>query len=123
MDFKNGKLVKLGAAPDDTYSKLLAPMLAGGEKVRAVFRGIRDGVVFTDTRLILVSVEGVGVRKEITSLPYRQIQAYSVKTAGVFDIDAELELSFCGIGEISLEFAGNADMGKVCRLISESLKS
>ena len=121
MDFKNGKLIKLGTASDDSYAKLLRPMLADGEKILAVFKGIRDGVVFTNTRLIVISVEGIGVRKEITSLPYRQIQAYTVKTAGVFDIDAELELNFCGVGTVSLEFAGNVDMGKICRPISQSL--
>jgi hypothetical protein len=55
----------------------------------------------------------------MSSLPYSKIQAYSVETAGVFDIDSELELWFSGLGKVKLEFVSHADVPAICRMISE----
>ena len=55
----------------------------------------------------------------MSSLPYSKIQAYSVETAGVFDIDSELELWFGGLGKVKLEFVSRTDVPAICRMISE----
>ena len=36
------------------------------------------------------------------SLPYSKIQAWTIETAGRFDLDAELELWFSGLGKVRL---------------------
>lgn len=37
------------------------------------------------------------------------MQAFSLETAGTFDLDAELELWFSGLGRVKFEFKGNTD--------------
>lgn len=54
----------------------------------------------------------------MTSLPYRKIQAFSVETAGVLDLDSELELWFSGIGKVKFEFARKTSITEICKLIS-----
>ena len=62
-----------------------------------------------------------GKKKDYSSLPYSKIQAFSVETSGVFDLDSELELWFSGLGRIKLEFSGNSDIVKIGQLISQHI--
>jgi len=64
-------------------------------------------------------VQGItGKKKDFTSLPYSKIQAFSVETAGVLDLDSELELWFSGLGKVKFEFVSQADVSGLCRTIS-----
>ena len=86
------------------------------------FRGARDGIVFTNKRIIAINVQGLtGKKKDFTSLPYSKIQAFSVETAGVFDMDSELEMWFSGLGKVKFEFVANANVSEICRMISEKV--
>ncbi|MBR2883689.1 MAG: PH domain-containing protein, partial [Clostridia bacterium] len=68
----------------------------------------------------VINIQGMtGKKKDITSLPFSKVQAFSTETAGVLDMDSELELWFSGLGKVKLEFAGNTDIGKICKLISD----
>ena len=70
-------------------------------------------------RIIAINVQGMtGKKKDFTSMPYSKIQVYSVESAGVLDLDSELELYFSGVGKVKFEFVGNADISGICRLIS-----
>lgn len=76
------------------------------------FKAVRDFVVFTDKRLVAVNVQGItGKKRDFTSLPYSKIQAFSIETAGTFDLDAELDLWFSGLGKVRLEFKGAPTSG------------
>lgn len=119
IDFENAKFVKLRPVPDKSFEDMLAPLFAPGEQILGAFQGIRDGVVFTNLRIFAVNVQGLtGKKKDFTSLPYKKIQAFSVETPGVFDLDSELELWFSGMGRIRFEFAARADVAAICRAIS-----
>ena len=119
IDFENAHFLKLKPVDADTYAKHIEPMYAEGEYTIQAFRGIRDGVVFTNKRIFAINVQGItGKKKDFTSLPYSKIQAYSIETAGVLDLDSELELWFSGMGKIKLEFVSNANVTEICRLIS-----
>ena len=84
--------------------------------------GVRDGVVFTNRRIFAINVQGViGKKKDFTILPYKRIQAFSIETAGVFDMDSELQLWFSGLGQVTFEFSSNANVTEICRLISENM--
>lgn len=120
IDFKNAEFLKLKPVDDSTYSEAIAPMLVDDESIVGTFKAIRDGVVFTNKRIFVINVQGLtGKKVDYTSLPYSKIQAYSVETAGVIDLDSELELWFSGLGKIKLEFVARADVGKICKMISE----
>ncbi len=120
IDFQNASFMKLKPAPDSDFSSLLMPMFVNGESIISTFRGIRDGVVFTNKRIIAINVQGMtGKKKDFTSLPYSKIQAFSVESAGVFDLDSELELWFSGMGKIKFEFISKANVSQICQMISE----
>jgi hypothetical protein len=117
IDFKNGSFFKLH--PSNSGGELVAPILIPGENVVMSFKSLRDIVVFTDKRIITVNVQGVtGKKKDFSSLSYAKIQAFSVETAGTFDLDSELELYFSGLGKVKLEFVGNINISSLCRFIS-----
>ncbi len=119
IDFANGAAFKLKEADKEGMAKAVEPLLVTDETVLASFKAIRDYVVFTDKRIITVNIQGLtGKKKDFTSLPYSKVQAFSIETAGVFDLDAELDLWFSGLGKIRLEFVGQYDVQGLSRTIA-----
>ena len=119
IDFENASFLKLKPVDNNTYSELIVPMFIEGEQIINTFQSIRDGVVFTNKRIIAVNVQGItGKKKDFSSLPYSKLQAFSVETAGVLDLDSELELWFSGLGKVKFEFVSKANVSYICRLIS-----
>ena len=122
IDFKNAAFLKLKPVKDQTFLPQLVPMLLEGEEIIGTYQSIRDGVVFTSKRIIVINVQGLtGKKIDFTSLPYNRIQAYSVETAGLLDLDCELDLWFSGLGKIRLEFSVNTNVAYICRIISENV--
>lgn len=118
IDFQNGTFLKLGPIDPGTLAAELDTLLVEGEQVHLAFKGIRDSVVFTDKRLISINVQGMtGKKRDYTSLPLSKIQAWSVETAGTFDLDSELELWFSGLGKVRLEFKGSVNIRHIGQLI------
>lgn len=75
-------------------------VLGSGEQVEKAYVLIRDAMLFTNRRLILVDKQGVtGKKVEYHSLPYRAITHFSVETAGHFDLDADLKIWVSGRAE------------------------
>ena len=94
-------------------------MLIPEEKVLGSYTAVRDYVVFTDKRVISVNVQGLsGKKKDYTSMPYSKISVFSVETAGVLDLDSELEMYFSGVGKVKFEFSGNSDIVAIGQAIS-----
>ncbi len=119
IDFQNAAFVKLKQVDNNSYSELVLPLFAEGEQILSTYKGIRDGLVFTNRRILSINMQGLtGKKKDFTSLPYNKIQVFSVETAGLLDLDSELELWFSGIGKIRFEFVSGANVGEICRAIS-----
>lgn len=121
IDFTNKpffKLKKSNVPVPDVINKLLIP----NEDVIGIYTALRDYVIFTNKRIIAVNVQGItGKKQDFTSLPYSKIQLFSVETAGVIDLDSELEVYFSGVGKIKFEFTGASDIVKIGRIISAYL--
>ncbi|EGQ20616.1 protein of hypothetical function DUF1696 [Sporosarcina newyorkensis 2681] len=84
----------------EKVEKELESILIEEEKVKAAFKVIRDLMVFTEKRLILVDKQGMtGKKVEYHSIPYKSISHFSVETAGTFDLDAELKIWISSAGE------------------------
>ena len=82
-----------GEKPVEKLAEEFAPLLAPGETLQRAFGLIRDLIVFTDRRMILVDKQGVtGSKVQYLSIPYRSIVMFSVETAGHFDMDSELRI-------------------------------
>lgn len=119
IDFKNASYLKLKPVDNAEGQSMVAPMLIDGENIMSAFRTARDMVIFTNKRIISVNVQGItGAKKDFTSLPYSKIQAFSVETAGVLDLDCEMELWFSGLGKVRFEFKGNFDIRSFNKFLS-----
>ena len=120
IDFANGALFKLSPANPQEIAPVIAPLLIPGEEIVSAYKGMRDFVVFTSRRLIAVNVQGMtGKKRDFTSLPYSKVQAYSIETAGTFDLDSELDLWFSGLGKVRLEFKGQVDIRQLGQMIAQ----
>lgn len=94
--------------------------LTAGEEIEATFQGSRDGVVFTNKRIIAIDVKGLtGARQSYLSLPYDKIQIFSVESASVIGFDNDLNIWFAGVGCIHFSFTSGTDIENVCRIIGE----
>lgn len=119
IDFQNASYVKLGEIPIAEVAGQIDPRLMDDEKAYAAFKGMRDYIVLTSKRIIAVNVQGItGKKKDYTSLPFSKVQAFSLETAGTFDLDAELELWFSGLGKVKFEFKGKTDVAYLNKLVA-----
>ena len=119
MNSFENRTINLRPVDPNHYMGMIAPILTDGEQVLWTFQAMRDGIVFTSKRIIAIDVQGMsGKQKEFSSLPYKNIQAFSVQTAGLFDLDSEMDVYFTGgIGRVRFEFKGNVDIKRLCQLI------
>jgi len=101
----------------------LSGILVPGETVQVAFRIIRDLIVFTDRRLILVDKQGITGRKvAYMTVPYRAITCFSVETAGNFDLDSELKIWVSGREPIQRTLRRGADILGIQQAIAASLR-
>jgi hypothetical protein len=75
----------------------LEAILADDEKVERAFKLVRDLLIFTNRRFILVDRQGMTGKKTLYhSIPYRGITNFAVETAGHLDLEAELKIWISG---------------------------
>ena len=123
IDFEQKVIFSRLAKEDNSiYLSQISPMLVNGEEIVWTFQGFRDGVVFTNKRIISINIQGItGKKKDYSSLPYNKIQSFSVETAGTLDLDTELVLWFSGLGKVKFEFVKNCNISEIAKFISEKV--
>ena len=113
IDFQNAAFLNLRPVPLSEAENALTPLLLNGETIIGAYRTVRDMVIFTDKRIVSINVQGItGKKKDYTSLPYSNIQCWSVETAGVLD------LWFSGLGRVRFEFRGSVDIRAISQTIA-----
>ena len=118
IDFNNGAFVKLRQVVNEEGQAMVGDLLVDDEAIFSSFKGIRDMVIFTNRRIIAINVQGLtGKKKDFSSLPYSKIQAFSFETAGTFDLDAEMELWFSGLGKVRFDFNTQFDVRQFSKFI------
>lgn len=120
IDFNGGgffaRLKKVG---NGEFGKIIDDFMIDGEEIIGTYQSIRDGVVFTNKRIITINIQGLtGKKKDFTSIPYSKITTFSLETAGFFDLDAELEIYMSAVGKVKFEFTGSTDVKQICKIIS-----
>lgn len=122
IDFKNASFVKLHEVPNEDGNAMVGDLLIEEEEIFSSFKSVRDMVMFTNRRIIAVNVKGLlGKKKDFTSLPYSKVQAFSLESAGIFDLDAELELWFSGLGKVRFEFDTKFDVRAFSKFLGKYL--
>ena len=97
VGFLDGLLGNASTANKEDVTEELSRILVDGEEVDVAFKLVRDLIVFTDKRLLLVDKQGMtGKKVEYHSVPFKSISHFSIETAGRFDLDAELKIWISG---------------------------
>ncbi|TGD24926.1 PH domain-containing protein [Companilactobacillus suantsaicola] len=100
MGLFNGLIGNATEVNHDSVRRQLQDVLIPNEEVDLAFTLVRDLVVFTDLRLIVVDKQGVtGKKSDYKTFPYKSISRFSVETSGHFDLDAELKIWISGAVE------------------------
>jgi hypothetical protein len=98
----------------------LQPILVEGEQVLRAYHLFRDRLILTDRRLITIDKEIVGVKRKVLSIPYASIKKFSKESAGIFDLDAELQVWITGEEKpMQWEFSKGANINEVYQLLGK----
>ncbi len=115
----------LGNAQDVDLAEaqeIVEKLLIEGEEIsHAYLVGIRDLLMFTKKRLIIVDKTGLsGKRMHIVSYPWRNVLSWSMSTAGTIDIDSELFIYAKGMATPHLvKFPKRTDTRPIIQAISQ----
>ena len=93
----------------------LMSLMSSGEEIIQCFKTIRDQVIFTNKRVFVINVQGLtGKKVAYLSFPYSNVLYFGIETAGMFDIDSELIMTFANGTTLSFDFKSNVDIERIC---------
>lgn len=124
MSLLNGIMGNATDANHEQVAKELEPVLMEGKSINLAYKLVRDLIVFTDYRLIIVDKQGVtGKKVDYKTFPYKSISRFSVETAGHFDLDAELKIWISGAPEPvqSLQFRKDKHINEIQKALAEAI--
>lgn len=122
IDFTNKSLIKLKEIDIKEGTKIVEKLLIPGEIVSFAFSSMRDKLIFTDKRIISVNVQGItGSKVDYTSIPYSKIHAFSIETAGTFDLDAEVDVTLSELGTIRFELSAKTNIRELGQHLSKCI--
>ncbi|QUG40157.1 PH domain-containing protein [Psychrobacillus sp. INOP01] len=121
MGILDGLMGNASEIENDKVESELKDLLAPSEKVEHAYKLIRDLIVFTDKRLLLIDKQGMtGKKVEYHSIPYKSVVHFSIETAGTFDLDAELKIWLSGsVAPIQKKFNKSLNIYKVQSVLAE----
>ncbi|MFJ8526537.1 PH domain-containing protein [Bacillus sp. NPDC094106] len=121
MGLFSGILGNASDANTDSVERDLQKIMLDDEQVEHAYKLIRDLIVFTNRRMILVDKQGVtGKKTEYHSIPYKSITQFSIETAGHFDLDAELKIWISSMEQpITKEFKGDDSILSVQKALTK----
>ncbi len=113
-NFANLKPIESKEVRQEVYDLLIS-----GEEPVAAFKTVRDQVLFTTKRIIVVNVQGLtGKKISYFSYPFSKVQYFGVETAGLLDVDCELILAFSDGATLSFDFKADVDIRQLSTLIA-----
>lgn len=121
MGIFSGLIGNVSEMSIDEVIQEFGQLLGENEAIDAGYKLIRDAMIFTNKRIILIDKQGVTAKKiEYMSIPYKSIERFSVETAGHFDLDAELKLWVRGMAEpIEQQFNSKVNIYEVQSIIAK----
>lgn len=79
-------------------------ILLDNEQVTVSYKGIRDMLILTNKRMLLVDKQGItGKKQKYLSIPLDKINAFSVETGGTLDLDCDIDIYVSGMGHVHAE--------------------
>lgn len=121
MEFRDKPMENLMRLQEMDICKNVNALLLEGEQIVGAYKTVRDQVVFTSHRIIMVDMQGVtGTRQQLFVLPYRKVLHYGIQTAGFGDPlqASQLTVCFADGHEAKFGFIGQKDLFQVANAIS-----
>lgn len=121
MGLLNGLMGHASDVSIDKISKEFEPILLEDERIEKAYRLIRDMLVLTNKRLILVNKQGLtGSKIDYQSIPYSSIKMFSKESSGMLDFDAELKIWLTGESAptIKQEFRKGDNINEAYKVLS-----
>lgn len=113
-------LISLSQVPIDDNKELYEKFLLSEEVVFGSYKGMRDRLIITNKRLIVIDVQGItGKKKEFMFIPYSKIVSYAVESAGTIDLNSELKIWLSGIGGIKFNFTPGTNIFEIGQFIGQ----
>ena len=114
----------IGNASDASIESLqdqFGELLVDGEIVEAGYKLVRDMIVLTNKRLIVLDIQGVtGRKQEFLTIPYARINRFAKESSGLLDLDAELSIWVNGQSEpIKKTFSKDGNVNEAYRILSK----
>ena len=122
MSIISGLIGNAAETSVEDVKKDYGKLLGSNEDVIQAYQWVRDLLIFTDFRLIMVDIQAAtGKKVDYHSIPYRSIRHFAVESTGHFDLEAELKIWVSGLGAepLSYTFSSDADVYKVQALLAE----
>lgn len=113
-----------GKVDNENALKVVEGLLTSTEEIVSTYKLIRDYIIFTNKRLILIDIQGIGTKKEIQSVPYRSISRFTIEPAGTGDIDSEIDLYISNSQDpvVNLELGRNREnIYEIARTLAEEI--
>lgn len=120
MGLLSGLMGIASEADSGRIEREFAQILIEGETVDKAYKLLRDVIIFTSRRLILIDKQGLtGSKKSYQSVPYRAVVRFSVETLGHLDVESELHLWVSGAEQpIKCEFRGDGSILDIQRTLT-----
>lgn len=120
MGLFDGLLGNASELDTDDVEREMKRLLTDEEVVEKAYKLVRDLIIFTNKRLLLVDKQGMTAKKvEYHSIPYKSITHYSIETAGHFDLEAELKIWIKGSDlPIEKQFNRSLDVYELQRVLA-----
>jgi len=104
----------------DKLHQEISPLFIQEEELKAAFQLVRDQIIFTNKRLLLIDKQGMtGKKVSYRSIPYSSINQFSAETAGFMDRDSELVLHIKGSQPICIDVSKKVDIRQICQMIAQ----
>lgn len=124
MGLFSGLLGNASNVDSENLNEKYGRLIADGEQIELGFKLIRDTFIFTNKRLIFITVQGLtGSKVEYKSIIYSSISRFSVETAGPFELDADLKIWIHGEEEPSIKakFNKSVNIYEVQKILAKHL--
>ena len=124
MEFREKPMQNLIRIKEKEICKNVQALLLDGESIVGAYKTVRDQVVFTSHRIIMVDMQGVtGTRQQLFVLPYRKVLHYGIQTAGFGDPlqASQLTVCFADGHEMKFGFIGQEELLAVAQAISRCI--
>jgi hypothetical protein len=123
MGMLSGIIGNVSEVDPEKLEKEFKDIVFQGEEITQSFKLIRDLVVFTTKRLILVDKQGLtGKKVEYRTIPYKSITQFSVETSGHFDLDSELKIWLSGMNDpIKKQFKKGSNIRAIQNVLAQHI--